>query len=69
MTDEIMPKEAREEKILAFFGGCLTGILWVFTVAVMSELLDMSSRTTSSDESENDGEKDEFLAVSDSSTT
>lgn len=38
MTEEIMPKENRVGKILTFIGGCLTGVLGVFAVAVMSEL-------------------------------
>ena len=38
MTEEIMPKEDRMGKIMTFIGGCLTGVLGVFAVAVMSEL-------------------------------
>jgi len=38
MTEEIMPREDRMGKILTFIGGCLTGVLGVFAVAVMSEL-------------------------------
>jgi hypothetical protein len=38
MTEEIMPREDRMGKLLTFIGGCITGILGVFAVAVMSEL-------------------------------
>ena len=37
MTNEIMPREDRMGKMLAFLGGCLTGVLGVFAVAVMSD--------------------------------
>lgn len=37
MTNEIMPKEDRMGKILTFIGGCITGVLGVFAVAVMAE--------------------------------
>ena len=60
MTEEIMPKEDRMGKILTFIGGCLTGVLGVFAVAVMSE---MSSSTVSSDDSETGGEQDETLPL------
>lgn len=38
MTEEIMPREDRVEKILTFISGCLAGIIGVFTVAAMSEI-------------------------------
>ena len=56
MTEEIMPKEDRMGKILTFIGGCLTGVLGVFAVAVMSE---MSPSAMLSDDSENGGEQDD----------
>ena len=52
MTEEIMPKEDRMGKILTFIGGCLTGVLGVFAVAVMSEL---SPSASSSEDSEHGG--------------
>jgi len=67
MTEEIMLREDRMGKILTFIGGCLAGVIGVFTVAAMSEL---SSCSLSSNESENGGaQRDEALAVSDSSST
>ena len=51
MTNEIMPKEDRMEKILSFIGGCIAGVAGVFAVAVMSE---MASTDSSSDSSENE---------------
>lgn len=56
MTEEIMPREDRMGKIMTFIGGCLTGVLGVFAVAVMSE---MSSSGTSSDDSEHGGAQDD----------
>jgi hypothetical protein len=38
MTEEIMPREDRMGKILTFIGGCLAGVIGVFTLAAMSEL-------------------------------
>jgi hypothetical protein len=38
MTEEIMPREDRMGKILTFIGGCLAGVIGVFTVAAMSEI-------------------------------
>lgn len=70
MTEEIMPREDRTGKILTFIGGCLAGVIGVFTAAAMAELSDMSSSSTSSDDSETDGaQRDEALALSDSSST
>ncbi len=43
MTEEIMPSEDRMGKILTFIGGCLTGVLGIFAIAVMSELSSPSS--------------------------
>jgi hypothetical protein len=60
MTEEIMPREDRMGKILTFIGGCLAGVIGVFTVAAMSEL---SSSVTSSDDAKNGGEQDEILAL------
>ena len=60
MTEEIMPREDRMGKILTFIGGCLTGVLGVFAVAVMSE---MSSNATSSDDSEHGGAQDDNPAA------
>ena len=65
MTEEIMPRENRLGKILTFIGGCLAGVIGVFTVAAMSEL---SSSTAQPDDSETDGEQDETLTMSDSSS-
>ncbi len=66
MTEEIMPREDRMGKILTFIGGCLTGVLGVFAVAVMSELSDKSSPTASVDDSGNSvGEQEETPALSD----
>lgn len=65
MTEEIMPREDRMGKIMTFIGGCLTGVLGVFAVAVMSEL---SSNTAQPDDSETGGEQDETLTMSDSSS-
>jgi hypothetical protein len=56
MTEEIMPREDRVGKILTFLGGCLAGVIGVFTVAAMSEL---SSNTVQSDDSKNSAERDE----------
>ena len=49
MTEEIMPREDRMGKILTFIGGCLAGVIGVFTVAAVSEL---SSCPTTSDDSD-----------------
>ena len=65
MTEEILPREDRMGKILTFIGGCLAGVIGVFTVAAMSEL---SSSTAQPDDSETDGEQDETLTMSDSSS-
>jgi hypothetical protein len=65
MTEEIMPREDRMGKILTFIGGCLAGVIGVFTVAAMSEL---SSSTAQSDDSQTGGEQDETLTMSDSSS-
>ena len=53
MTEEIMPREDRMGKILTFIGGCLAGVIGVFTVAAMSEL---SSPTQTPVTSEEDAE-------------
>ena len=53
MTEEIMPKEDRMGKIMTFIGGCLTGVLGVFAVAVMSEM----SSGYESDSCENNGDE------------
>lgn len=59
MTEEIMPREDRMGKILTFLGGCLAGIIGVFTVAAMSDM--SSSPASSSDSSENDTDEQENL--------
>lgn len=66
MTEEIMPREDRMGKILTFLGGCLAGVIGVFTVAAVSEL---SSSTAQPDDSEIDGEQGEPLAIPDSSSS
>ncbi|MCB5272201.1 MAG: hypothetical protein LHW56_10200 [Candidatus Cloacimonetes bacterium] len=38
MTEEIMPREDRMGKILAFVSGCIAGITSVFAVALLSEI-------------------------------
>jgi len=45
--------------------GCVAGVIGVFAVAAMSEL---SSSTAQPDDSETDGEQDETLTMSDSSS-
>jgi hypothetical protein len=55
MTEEIMPREDRMGKILTFIGGCLAGVIGVFTVAAVSELSDMASCSTSTSDAENGG--------------
>lgn len=65
MTEEIMPREDRMGKILTFIGGCLAGVIGVFTVAAMSEL---SSSSAQPDDLEIDGEQDEALTIPDSSS-
>ena len=50
MTEEIMPKEDRMGKIMTFIGGCLTGVLGVFAVAVMSELSSPTQTPVTSEE-------------------
>jgi hypothetical protein len=50
MTNEIMPREDRMGKMLAFLGGCLTGVLGVFAVAVMSEVSSRSEVSSDSDD-------------------
>lgn len=62
MTEEIMPKEDRMGKIMTFIGGCLTGVLGVFAVAVMSEL---SSPTQTPVTSEEDAEDEERVLPDD----
>ena len=59
MTEEIMPREDRMGKILTFLGGCLTGVLGVFAVAVMSEL--SPSVPSSSSSSDNEDDEQEVL--------
>lgn len=44
MTEEIMPREDRMGKILTFIGGCLAGVIGVFTVAAVSELSSMANK-------------------------
>ena len=63
MIDEIMPREDRMGKILTFIGGCLAGVIGVFTVAAMSEL---SSSTACSDDSNNGAERDKTQAMTES---
>lgn len=63
MTEEIMPREDRMGKILTFIGGCLAGVIGVFTVAAMSEL---SSSTASSEDSKNAAERDKTQAMTES---
>lgn len=63
MTEEILPREDRMGKILTFIGGCLAGVIGVFTVAAMSEL---SSSSAQPDDLEIDGEQDEALTIPDS---
>jgi hypothetical protein len=65
MTEEILPREDRMGKILTFIGGCLAGVIGVFTVAAMSEL---SSSSAQPDDLEIDGEQDEALTIPDSSS-
>jgi hypothetical protein len=60
MTEEIMPREDRMGKILTFIGGCLAGVIGVFTVAAMSEL--SSSSVSSSGSSENTDEQEGLLS-------
>lgn len=60
MTEEIMPKEDRMGKIMTFIGGCLTGVLGVFAVAVMSEM--SSSSVSSSDRSEESTDEQEEMS-------
>lgn len=55
MTEEIMPREDRMGKILTFIGGCLAGVIGVFTVAAMSEL--NSSKEFSATSCDNCGQK------------
>lgn len=57
MTEEIMPREDRMGKILTFIGGCLAGVIGVFTVAAMSELSCLT-RTACVGEETSDGEAD-----------
>lgn len=64
MTEEIMPREDRMGKILTFIGGCLAGVIGVFTVAAMSEL---SSSITLPADSEASGEQGDTLELSKSS--
>ena len=54
MTEEIMPREDRMGKILTFIGGCLTGVLGVFAVAVMSELSPSAASSSSSSDNEDE---------------
>lgn len=63
MTNEIMPREDRMGKILTFIGGCLTGVLGVFAVAVMSE---MTPSAESSDDSGHDGVQNGPIVMSES---
>ncbi len=65
MTEEIMPREDRMGKILTFIGGCLAGVIGVFTVAAMSEL---SSSTAQPDDSETGGEQNETVAFPEGSS-
>jgi hypothetical protein len=57
MTEEIMPKEDRMGKIMTFIGGCLTGVLGVFAVAVMSELSSPTQTPVTSQEDAEDEAK------------
>jgi len=65
MTEEIMPRKDKSGKVWAFLSGCVAGVIGVFAVAAMSEL---SSSTAQPDDSETDGEQDETLTMSDSSS-
>ncbi|WP_143075512.1 hypothetical protein [Desulfomicrobium apsheronum] len=62
MTEEIMPREDRMGKILTFIGGCLAGVIGVFTVAAMSEMSSCSTISNDSDHSNN--QQDESLSES-----
>ncbi len=70
MTEEIMPREDRMGKILTFIGGCLAGIIGVFTVAAMSEMSEMSPNADTSDDPEHCcEEQDKILTMLDSSNS
>jgi hypothetical protein len=58
MTEEIMPREDRMGKIMTFIGGCVTGVLGVFAVAVMSELSSPNQSPTASEEDSHDDAED-----------
>lgn len=57
MIDEIMPREDRMGKILTFIGGCLAGVIGVFTVAAMSELSSPTQTPVTSQEDAEDEAK------------
>lgn len=67
MTEEIMPREDRMGKILSFISGCITGVVGVFAVAVMSEM------SPGAQPSDNSGicceEQDEKLTMSNNSSS
>lgn len=69
MIDEIMPREDRMGKILTFIGGCLAGVIGVFTVAAIEELSDKSSSPASVNDSVTGSEQEEIAAASDGSGT
>ena len=56
MTEEIMPREDRMGKILTFIGGCLAGVIGVFTVAAIEEINSSKELSTNS----NGNNDDEF---------
>jgi len=58
MTEEIMPREDRMGKILTFIGGCLTGVIGVFTVAAMSEMTPSSVSSFEPSEDETDEQEE-----------
>jgi hypothetical protein len=60
MTEEIMPRENRMGKILTFIGGCLAGVIGVFTIAAMSEVTPRSEVLSDSLEID-DIDDDEYL--------
>ena len=64
MTEEIIPREDRMGKILTFISGCLTGVLGVFAVAVMSEMSPSPASSPTSCDNEDD-EQEVLLSLQD----